>query len=75
MPAKPASKSDRYHLRLETTDGTLEEGCVFYRNRRLALQSAARWARDNSFVDVTRIWVDDIKTGLGVMSFPVKRGA
>ena len=59
----------RYALRMETADGTLEDAYHCMSRKDDALRAAKRAAKTSACVDVTRIWVDDTRTGLGVASF------
>lgn len=64
---------DRYALRMETADGTLEPAYHHMPRKADALKAAKRAAKDTICQDVVRIWVDDTKTETGVQSFDVVR--
>ena len=63
----------RYALRFETADGTIEEAYHFMDRKADAIAAARRAAKDTVCADVVRIWVDDMKTDLGVKAFEVRK--
>lgn len=65
--------NDRYAIRCETADGTLEEPFHHMTRKDWALKSARNAAKCTVRSDVVRVWVDDTNTGLGVQAFEVKR--
>lgn len=65
--------TERYALRMETADGTLEAAYHFMARKADAIEAARRAAQDVVSPDVVRIWVDDTKTELGVKAFEVRK--
>ncbi|MCZ7496248.1 hypothetical protein O8B39_17245 [Agrobacterium rhizogenes] len=63
----------RYAIRNELRDGTLLDPSVCVSNKSIALQVARNAAKGTLGADVVRVWVDDMKTELGVKAFEVRQ--
>lgn len=65
-------KANKYGVRFETRDGTLEDA-FHTTNRKSDAVRLARWSAKNmSCDDVVRVWVDNLCEELGVASFTTK---
>ena len=62
----------RYALRMETDDGSIEDAYHHMSRKADAIREAKRAAKDTSCTDVVRIWVDDIRSEMGIASFKTK---
>lgn len=60
-----ATAKARYALRVELTDGTLEEPFHYLPRKADALR-AARACAKGCAADTVRVWVDDTRTDIGV---------
>jgi hypothetical protein len=60
----------RYAVRIELTDGTLEEAACYLDRKDTALKVAREHAKSKPW-GATRVWVDDTRTDLGVKTFEV----
>jgi hypothetical protein len=65
--------TSRYAVRLETTDGTLEDAAYTVARKADAIRSARQWAKTIACTAVARILVDASTTALGVAFFEVAR--
>jgi len=60
---------NRYALRIETRDGTLEDPFHTMTRKADAVRAAKKAAKDFIGADIVRVWVDDLCTDLGIASF------
>lgn len=66
---------NRYALRMETTDGTLEPAFHHMNRKADAIRAARKAAAETVCSDVVRVHVDDTRTELAVASFPTPHAA
>jgi hypothetical protein len=58
-----------YQIKIETTDGSLEDFMDPFTNKAKATRAARMLARTTYMQDVTKVWVD--RDDMGIASFPV----
>jgi hypothetical protein len=64
---------NRYAIRLETADGTLEDAAFTMSRKADAIRSARNWSKTCACADVVRVHVDDTRTDIGIAAFEVAR--
>lgn len=64
---------NRYGLRIETRDGTLEDPYHTVSRKRDAIKFARQAAKDFIGADIVKVWVDDLCADLGIASFETKQ--
>lgn len=67
-----ATSKNRYGLRIETRDGTIEAPYHTTSRKADAIRAARLAAKTFIGADIVRVWVDDLCAELGIVSFNTK---